>query len=301
MTVVRNVSASVHQRLLNRAKSLHRPFNELLQYYAMERFLYRLSRSVHAERFVLKGALMLEVWCSQETRSTMDIDLLGRTGNAETDLVAQVRDILAVDVEPDGLEFDPNTIRTEPITEDTDYEGIRIRFKGALGTARVPMQLDIGFGDVVYPEPEERSDFPAMLDFPAPRLLCYSRESGIAEKLDAMTRLGMLNSRMKDFFDIWLLSQRFDFKGPELAEAIRRTFERRGTPVPLEIVAFTRPFIDEKETQWAAFRKKLSQDHVPISFEEVVTSVDRFLSPIIAALASGRPTAKTWTAPGPWT
>ena len=301
MTVVRNVSASVHQRLLNRAKSLHRPFNELLQYYAMERFLYRLSRSVHAERFVLKGALMLEVWCSQETRSTMDIDLLGRTGNAETDLVAQVRDILAVDVEPDGLEFDPNTIRTEPITEDTDYEGIRIRFKGTLGTARVPMQLDIGFGDVVYPEPEERSDFPAMLDFPAPRLLCYSRESGIAEKLDAMTRLGMLNSRMKDFFDIWLLSRRFDFEGPELAEAIRRTFERRGTPVPLEIVAFTRPFIDDKETQWAAFREKLSQDHVPISFEEVVTSLDRFLSPIIAALASGRPGAKTWTAPGPWT
>ena len=301
MTVVRNVSASVHQRLLNRAKSLRRPFNELLQYYAMERFLYRLSRSVHAERFVLKGALMLEVWCSQETRSTMDIDLLGRTGNAEADLIAQVRDILAVDVEPDGLEFDPNTIRTEPITEDTDYEGIRIRFKGALGTARVPMQLDIGFGDVVYPEPEERSDFPSMLDFPAPCLLCYSRESGIAEKLDAMIRLGVLNSRMKDFFDIWLLSRRFDFNGPELAEAIRRTFERRGTPVPLEIVAFTRPFINDKETQWAAFRKKLSQDHVPISFEEVVTSLDRFLSPIIAALASGRSGAKTWTAPGPWT
>lgn len=229
MTVVRNVSASVHQRLLNRAKSLRRPFNELLQYHAMERFLYRLSRSAHAERFVLKGALMLEVWCSQKTRSTMDIDLLGRTIKAESDLVDQVRDILAVDVESDGLDFDPNTIPTEPITEDTHYEGVRIRFKGALGTARVPMQLDIGFGDVVYPEPEERSEFPAKLDFPAPHLFCYSLESGIAEKLDAMTRLGMLNSRMKDFFDIWLLSRRFDFTEPELAEAIRRTFDRRGT------------------------------------------------------------------------
>lgn len=194
----RNIPASVRQRLLDRARSDHRPFNELLQYYAMERFLYRLSQSVHASRFILKGALMLRVWRSPEFRPTMDIDMLGITRNEEADIVAQIRNILAVAVEADGLAFDPYSIQAERITEDADYEGIRIRFLGTLDSARINMQIDIGFGDVVYPEPEE-SELPTMLNFPAARLLCYSRESSIAEKLEAMVKLGMLNSRMKDF------------------------------------------------------------------------------------------------------
>lgn len=296
----RNIPASVRQRLLNRAKSDRRPFNELLQYYAMERFLYRLSQSAHADRFILKGALMLRVWRSPELRPTMDIDMLGRTSNEEADIVAQIRDILTVDVETDGLAFDPDSIQAERIIEDADYEGIRIRFLGALGSARINMQIDIGFGDVVYPEPEE-SDLPTMLNSPAPRLLCYSRESSIAEKLEAMVKLGMLNSRMKDFYDIWLLSRQFDFDGTKLAEAIRLTFEQRGTTLPAEIEAFTEPFIEAKQTQWAAFRKRLQQDHVPASFREITASVDRFLSPIVAALSSGKPSPTNWTAPGAWT
>ncbi|MBW2593251.1 MAG: nucleotidyl transferase AbiEii/AbiGii toxin family protein [Deltaproteobacteria bacterium] len=218
MTSSKNMSASVRQRLLNRARSDHRPFNELLQYYAMERFLYRLSQSVHVDRFILKGALMLRVWRSPELRPTMDIDMLGVTSNEKVDIVAQIQDILTVDVETDGLAFDPDSIQAERITEDADYEGIRIRFLGELGTARINMQIDIGFGDVVYPEPEE-SDFPTMLNSPVPRLLCYSRESSIAEKFEAMVKLGMLNSRMKDFYDIWLLSRQFDFDGAKLAAA----------------------------------------------------------------------------------
>jgi hypothetical protein len=162
------------------------------------------------------------------------------------------------------------------------------------------MQIDIGFGDVVYPEPEE-SDLPTMLNFPAPRMLCYSRESFISEKLEAMVKLGMLNSRMKDFYDIWLLSRQFTFDGAKLAEAIRRTFERRGTALPAEIEAFAEPFIVAKQTQWAAFRKRLKQDRVPASFREIVTSVNRFLSPIVAALSSGKSSPTNWTAPGPWT
>ena len=301
MTSARNVvPASVHQRLLNQARNDRRPFNELLQYYAMERLLYRLSQSAHADRFVLKGALMLQVWCSPEIRPTMDIDLLGRTSNAEADLVAQVRDVLTVDVEPDGLAFDYHSIRTERITEGADYEGIRIRFPGALSTARIHMQVDVGFGDVVYPEPEA-SDYPTILDFPAPRLLCYSRESAIAEKLEAMIKLGMLNSRMKDFYDIWLLSRQFDFDGPKLAEAIRLTFERRVTALPSKVEAFTEPFVDDKQTQWAAFRNRLRQDHIPASFKEIATSMAAFLSPIVAALNFGNPSPATWTAPGPWT
>jgi hypothetical protein len=230
----------------------------------------------------------------------MDIDMLGRTSNGEADIVAQIRDILAVNVEPDGVAFNPDSIQTERITEDADYEGIRIRFLAVLDSARINMQIDIGFGDVVYPGPEV-SDLPTMLDYPAPRLLCYSKESAIAEKLEAMVKLGLLNSRMKDFYDIWLLSRHFDFEGTNLGEAIRQTFERRGTQLPGEIEAFTEPFLNAKETQWTAFRKRIKNQSVPAAFSEVATAVDGFLTPIIAGLAHSRSNASVWTAPGPWT
>jgi hypothetical protein len=229
----------------------------------------------------------------------MDIDMLGITSNQEADIVAQVQDILTVEVEADGLAFDPASIQAERITEDADYEGIRIRFLGALGSARINMRIDIGFGDIVYPEPEE-SDLPTMLNFPAPRLLCYSRESSIAEKFEAMVKLGMLNSRMKDFYDIWLLSRQFDFDGPQLTEAIRLTFERRATELPAEIDAFTEPFIEAKQIQWEALRKRLGKDHVPVSFREIGVAVVRFLSPIVAVFSSGKQSPANWTPPGPW-
>lgn len=300
MTSPRNAPASVRQRLLNRSRSERRPFNELLQYFAMERFLYRLSQSAHAHRFVLKGALMLRVWGAPEFRPTMDIDLLGRTRNAEAAIVSQMRDILMVNVETDGLAFDPDSIHTERITEGADYDGIRIRFLGTLGSAIIHMQLDIGFGDVVYPEPKEL-DFPTILNFSAPRLFCYSRESSISEKVEAMVKLGMLNSRMKDFYDIWLLSRQFDFEGPKLVQAIRRTFERRSTVLPAEIEAFSQSFIDAKQSQWAAFYNRLQQDHVPASFGEIMASVSGFLRPVVAALSSGKSRPTDWIAPGPWT
>jgi len=294
-----NVPASVRQRLLNRSRTDRRPFNELLQYYAMERFLYRLSQSAHAHRFILKGALMLRVWHSPELRPTMDIDMLGRTSNEEADIITQIRDILTIDVEADGLVFDPDTIQAERITEDADYEGIRIRFRGALDSAKINMQIDIGFGDVVYPEPEE-SDLPTMLNSPAPRLLCYSRESAIAEKFETMVKLGVLNSRMKDFYDIWLLSRQFDFDGARLSEAIRLTFDKRGTALPMQIEAFTKSFVDTKQVQWMTFWRRLQQDHVPASFEEITALVDRFLSPVVASLSSGKPNPTNWAATGPW-
>ena len=300
MTAPRNIPASIHQRLLNLARSGRRPFNELLQYFAMERFLFRLSQSAHADRFILKGALMLRVWRSPDLRPTMDIDLLGRADNAEDLLVAQVRDILAVDVETDGLVFDPSAVQTERITEDAEYEGIRVRFPGCLGTAQVHMQIDVGFGDVVYPEPQA-GDLPPMLDFPAPRLLCYSRESVIAEKLEAMVKLAGLNTRMKDFHDIWLLSRQFDFGGGELARAIRLTFMRRGRALPSQLEAVTDPCADGRQIQWAAFRDRLQQEHVPASFAEIAASLDGFLSPVVAAAASGETGPVRWTAPGPWT
>ena len=296
----RNVAASVRQRLLNRARSGGRPFAELLQYFAMERFLYRLSVSEHVEQFILKGALMLRVWRSPEVRPTIDIDLLGRRRNDEAGVVSQIRDIVSLDVPPDGLAFDPASIRTERITEGAEYEGIRVRFQGALGTARIHMQIDVGSGDVVYPGPET-AELPAMLDFPAPQVLCYSRASTVAEKLEAMVKLGILNSRMKDFYDIWLLSRQFDFDGPELAQAVRLTFERRGTVLPRVIEAFTRSFADDKQVQWSAFRNRLQQEHVPPSFADIAAATGEFLSPVVAALGSGDPPPNHWTASGPWT
>ena len=299
MTPPKNMCASVRQRILNRAKRDRRPFNELLQYYTMERFLYRLSQSAHAKRFVLKGALMLRVWRSPELRPTMDIDMLGRASNKEADIIVQIRDILTTDVVTDGLSFDIDSIQAERIVEDADNNGIRIRFLATLGSAKIITRIDIGFGDVVYPDPEE-SDIPTLLDFPPPRLLCYSRESSISEKFEIMVKLGVLNSRMKDFYDIWLLSRQFDFDGVKLTEAIRLTFERRGTKLPLKVEAFAESFIEAKQTQWAAFCKRLQQDHVPTSLGEIVISVDRFLSPIVSALSTKKPNPVKWIAPGPW-
>jgi len=297
---VKNVAASVRQRLLNKARVEQRPFNELLQYYAMERFLYRLSQSRHAKKFILKGALMLRAWQSSEFRPTMDIDLLGKTSNQEDSLKSQARDILTVEVEDDGLVFDPETIRAESITEDADYHGMRIRFDGKLGTARVRMQIDIGFGDIIYPE-ATKSELPTMLDHPAPSLLCYSRESAIAEKFEAMVKLGELNSRMKDFYDIWLLSRLFDFGGNSLSEAIRLTFENRETAIPLDVPAFGAEFAESKQVLWKAFQQRLKQEHVPASFSDIVSAVASFLGPLATANRENQPYVKKWCAPGPWT
>jgi hypothetical protein len=299
MTAARNISASIRQRLLNLARKDRRPFGELLQYYAMERFLYRLSRSEHADSFILKGALMLRVWSAPEHRPTMDIDMLGRTSNDEAGVIALIQDVLYLEVEADGLVFDPESVRAERITEDADYEGIRIRFSGVLGTARIHMQVDIRFGDVVHPEPRSW-DFPTLLDSPTPRLLGYSRESAIAEKLEAMVKLGELNSRMKDFYYIWLLSRSFDFDGELLAEAVRLTFKQRNTELPQQIIAFTDRFMDAKQIQWSAFWGRLQQERVPDSFAEVVEAVQDFIAPVVSTLASGGQFSGKWPRAGPW-
>jgi predicted nucleotidyltransferase component of viral defense system len=295
MKSLQNISASIRQRLLNRSKADNRSFNELLQYYAMERFLYRLSLSDHAQHYILKGALMLRAWKLPEFRPTMDIDMLGRTGNEEENITEQIRDILAVKIEPDGLTFDSHSIQTERITEDADYEGIRVRFRGALGTARITMQIDIGFGDIVYPGPE-KLELPCMLDSPAPSLLCYSRESVIAEKFETMVKLGQLNSRMKDFYDIWLLSRQFEFELSSLAEAVMLTFKQRGTELNEPIDAFSADFISLRQPMWTAFRKRLKQEHVPESFQKIATEVKLFLEPVIKGVSDHI----TWKPAGPW-
>lgn len=295
---MRNVAASVRQRLLNVARRQQRPFQEVLQFYAMERFLYRLSRSAYADRFILKGALMLHVWETSQSRPTMDIDMLGRIENEPEALLSRVRHILETSDLDDGIVFDSASLVAERITEEAEYEGVRIRCHATLDRARIRLQLDIGFGDIVEPEPEILR-YPVLLDFPEPEILCYSRESTIAEKFQAMISLGELNTRMKDFYDIWLLSRQFSFDMSSLAGAITATFDQRGTSLP-ERPLFNDQLSHEKQAQWSAFLRRLGHG-VPAEqdFSSVLTVLERFLGETIDFL-DGHDVAQLWPAGGPW-
>ncbi|MGA1841244.1 MAG: nucleotidyl transferase AbiEii/AbiGii toxin family protein [bacterium] len=267
----------------------------------MERFLYRLSKTRFAENFVLKGALMLIVWEAPLSRPTMDIDLLGQIDNNIETIVDAIKDICNQEVEPDGITFDPGSIEGERITEVANYEGVRIKLRGALGTAKITMQLDIGFGDVIIPAAASL-EYPTILDLPAPKLQGYSKESYIAEKFEAMVKRGILNSRMKDFFDIWLLLRQFDFKGSSLATAIAKTFSTRGTDIPSETVGLMKSFTTDmaKATQWHGFTRKIRLTKVPEDFAEVIRAISTFLGPIAKSLARDLPFKANWKAPGPW-
>jgi predicted nucleotidyltransferase component of viral defense system len=298
---ITNIAASVHQRLYNKAKESSRPFNELLQYFAIERFIYRLSKSPHADQFILKGALMFSAWCGPASRPTMDIDLLGKIDNQLETITAVMKNACLTDVEPDGMSFNPDTVQAARITEDAEYEGVRVRVRGSLGKARVSIQIDIGFGDVIVPNADSVS-YPAILDFPAPEIKGYTMESTIAEKFQAMVKLGVVNSRMKDFYDIWFLSRTFDFKGEILGEAIEKTFEKRNTPVNLETALFDPSFgMDkDKDVQWRGFIRKAKLIGAPETFREIVAAVKRFLEPLATSITERKTFNNIWTAPGPW-
>jgi len=296
-----NIGASVRQRLLDKARKDQRPFAELLQYFAMERFLYRLSLSPHAAKYVLKGALMLSAWEFPLPRATMDIDMLGRNVSNEIDkIISQVQEICTTAIQPeDGLKFDKTSIQAERITEDADYEGVRVRFVGRLDTARINMQLDLGFGDVIVPGPQMVS-LQSLLDFPSADLAGYSMESVIAEKFEAMVKLGELNSRMKDFYDIWMLARLFDFGRNKLCLAVSETLKHRSTELKEEITPFLVHFGQSKTQQWQAFRKRQESEDIPKEFSEIISFIKEFLGPVLKDLQSDRMGTAIWIAPGPW-
>ncbi len=298
----KNLPASIHQRLRNLSKSSGRPFQELFQFYAIERLLYRLSVSSHRDKFVLKGALMFWVWQAPKMRPTMDIDLLGRMDNDFEAVRTVFEDTLRVEVEPDGLRFDEESIRVGSITEDAEYEGVRVQMKVYLAKSVVSIQIDIGFGDVVVPAPR-MIEFPTLLDFPTPRLRGYPKETKVAEKFEAMVRHGQINSRMKDFFDIWLMSRTYDFDGKILAKAISGTFRNREQNINPEPVAFSKEFMenDDKQMQWKAFRVRTRVEDAPERFSDLVPILVGFLQPVATALANGEAFTAHWKAPGPWT
>ena len=214
---IKNIEASVRARLQNKAKEAICPFSEILQYYGMERFLYRFSRSKYADKFILKGALMFTVWQVPERRTTLDIDFLARYDNQVATIEKVIRDVCDIPVTTDGLVFASETVKGQKIKEDADYEGVRVKFLGFLERSRIAMQIDLGFGDVIYPKPNV-IDYPAILDFPKPHLKGYTTESVVSEKFEAMVKLGLLNSRMKDFYDIWLMMRQFNFDSLKLSK-----------------------------------------------------------------------------------
>jgi predicted nucleotidyltransferase component of viral defense system len=285
---------------MNQARKHGRPFDELLQYYAIERFLYRLSQSRYASQFVLKGALLFRVWELQTFRPTRDIDLLGFTGNEVGNLVAIAREVCELDFPEDGVRFDPVTVIGERIKEDAKYEGVRLRFSGSLGKARLHLQVDVGFGDVISPAPVVRP-YPAILPLPAPELRSYRPETMVAEKLQVMIYLGSVNSRMKDFYDLWTLTKQFGFKGEVLQDAIRQTFEHRHTEIPAdEPVAFSTQFANEKQGQWSAFLKTSAIASGPEQIEIILACLREFAHPVFDSIRAGRKFRKVWKAGGPW-
>lgn len=283
---IRDLGASVRARLQNLARE-GQNFDLVLTRYALERLLYRLSKSTYADRFVLKGAMLLTAWFADPHRATRDLDLLGFGDSSPEGMIAAFKEILAVAVD-DGIEFDVEALRVDRIREELEYGGLRLRTTASISGARIPVTVDVGFGDALEPGAEV-IDYPTLLDLPSPRLRAYARETVIAEKFQAMVALGIANSRMKDFYDIWLLSQSFRFDDDRLARAIAATFERRGTVIPREIPDVLTPSFaadQQKQRQWSAFVENVGLQ--PGSLDDVIAAVARFIMPHAVAASGGR-------------
>ncbi|WP_417388730.1 nucleotidyl transferase AbiEii/AbiGii toxin family protein [Gimesia sp.] len=267
----------------------------------MERFLYRVSKSLYADQFILKGALMLNVWQTPTSRPTRDIDFLARMNNDVGAVVNVFREVCLQSVEPDGLELDIDSLEGQMIKEDADYSGVRVTFGVFLQNARVPMQIDIGFGDVVVPE-ATLNDYPTLLEFESPRLRTYPRETVVAEKLEAMVKLGQLNSRMKDFYDLWLLARQFDFDGELLSNAITQTFQNRQTALVKHPVALTPEFTEDqiKQKQWQAFLRKSQLETAPDQLTDLAIQLQTFLVPLLTGLINKQQINGNWRPGGPW-
>jgi predicted nucleotidyltransferase component of viral defense system len=302
MTASPNTAASVKQRLLNLARKRGVEFNQLLTWYGIERLLFRLSRSSHQGNFVLKGAMLFHIWREEPHRPTRDVDLLGRGSPDETALAAIFGEVCATEVEDDGVDFVADSVRAEAIREGNAYRGVRVKLLGRLGGARIPLQIDVGFGDSIIPAPE-MVELPALLGHPAPRLSAYRRETVVAEKLHAIVDLGFANTRMKDYFDLWFLAANFSFDGATLSEAIAATFSRRETPVPQAVpTGLTEAFAGDamKQSQWSGFLGRSSVEANLLQLSEVVAEIGRFLAVPLEAARREEILKMRWPAGGPW-
>jgi predicted nucleotidyltransferase component of viral defense system len=286
---VSNVGASVRQRLLNLRDQTGEDAQALFTQFGIERFLYRLSRSSLGDQFVLKGAMLFRVWSGSLHRPTKDVDLLGFGEPTPESVAAMIRQIINSAVEDDGITFDAASIQAEEIRENDAYGGIRATFAATLDKAKIPLQVDVGFGDAVTPAAEDR-EYPVLVGMAAPKLRMYPVETVIAEKLEAAVKLGMVNSRMKDFYDLIVIFRRFPYDDGMLACAIRETFTRRGTPLPRTVPpGLSDDFGDDPMANrlWRAFLARMQLGNEPTDFAAVIRTVRDRLWPTI--ISAGRP------------
>jgi hypothetical protein len=294
-------TASIRQKLLNYARKQNEDFQLVLTQYAIERFLFRLGRSKYAEDFVLKGAFLYLIWMHRPYRPTRDLDLLGFVENSSDHLRDVFKDLCDMSA-ADGLVFETDSLSIEQIREDLEENGVRIMLMAKLGNARIPLQIDIGFGDVVTPKPQSES-YPTILEMPEPHIKAYNKESVISEKYEAMVRLGIANSRMKDFYDVWVLAKEFNYRGSILSQAIQSTFHRRKTALPESVpIALKTDFYRDtaKQSQWKAFFTRSQVGIVPDTFDGVIDFIRSFLMPPTEALRQNRSFQLMWTAGGSW-
>jgi len=298
----KDLPASIRQRLLNLARTHQEDFLFTLTRFGIERLLYRLSKSKYANHFVLKGATLYMVWNEKMYRATKDLDLLAIGESSLEKMVDIFRDVCTVKVEDDGLVYQANIVRGIEIREEQEYNGARITLEAKLGEARIPLQIDIGFGDIITPAPR-KIDFPSMLDLPSPRMNAYPPEAVIAEKFQAMVVLGMKNSRMKDFYDLWYLAKYFSFKGNSLRRAIESTFNRRKTKLPGgRPLALTAEFSEDsfKKQQWKAFLERAHLNDYKMELCDTAQDLCTFLLPPTEAIRLKLPFQKVWKPGGPW-
>ena len=296
-----NLISSVRDRLKNISRKRKLDFQFVLTRYALERFLYRLSKSKYKNQFVLKGALLFMVWSEEQFRSTKDLDLMGLVEESSENLRGAVEEICRLDVEADGMIYDAATITIREIREEQEYQGQRVKLTARLGNARIPLQIDIGFGDVIVPGAVE-TYFPSLLEMQKPLIKTYPKETVVAEKLQAMVVLGMQNSRMKDFFDLYIFANQFQFDGGILVDAIRSTFKRRRTELPERMpLALADEFSgdSQKLVQWKAFLGK-SGLQLDDDFRIIINYLRDFLSLPLNAAAKGEKFNKNWKNGGPW-
>lgn len=297
-----NLPASIHQRLLNRDPHRIHDFTPVLRRYAFERWLYRLGQSKHAGQFAVKGAMLLVLWTGDLARKTMDLDLWSAGGLTEGSLREAFTEIGEVAVKPDGMIFPMDSLIIEKVRDEAEFDGLRAKFSANLGTIRIPLQIDVGIGDSVWPEPEFIL-YPTLLDMPAPRVQAYRKETTIAEKFDAILERGETNSRMKDFYDIAILGGRFSFQGKDLQKALRTTISNRTlATLPDLPIAFTDDFarIADKNIQWSAFLRRIGKNPMDLPFQQAVEKIKVFLLPVLQSLKAGTEFRAVWPAGGPW-
>jgi len=298
----KNIAASVRARLLRDALARGEDFNLTLQRYAAERFLYRLGQSPYRERFVLKGAMLFAIWGGAMYRPTRDLDLAGYGSHDELVLKNTIREICSIPCPSDGIEFPGDTLSSAPIRDDNEYGGIRVHIEARLEKARIQLQIDVGFGDAIVPAATDHV-YPTLLDAPAPMIRAYPREVVVAEKLHAAVVLGTANSRMKDFYDLFVLALRFSFKGADLKDAINATFERRRTDLPNAMPAALTPTFYSEEAKAVQWRSYLGRNSLPTSpgdFNEVGKLIRAFLLPLWDAMSKDTAFEVNWQPGGPW-